>query len=119
MIYATLKFQLGNDFSAAHLHTIIKTKSMSLTFIPPAAGTLEVIWYLNVKGAHGKYKQVVLAQAKVTFTNTKKTTVKLKLTAKGIQVLKNRKRMSLKGKATFTIPHQQPVAWAEGFVLTH
>ena len=119
VIYATLKYQLGHDFSEAHLHTILKTKSISLTFIPPAAGTLEVIWYLNVKGAHGKYKQVVLAQAKVTFTNTKKTTVKLKLTAKGIQILKNRKRMSLKGNATFTIPHQQPVSWAEGFVLTH
>ena len=119
VIFATLKFQLGNDFSAVHLHTILKTKSVSLTFIPPAVGTLEVVWYLNVKGAHGKYRQVVLAQAKVTFTSTKKTTVKLKLTAKGVQVLRNRKRMSLRGKATFTIARQLPVAWAEGFVLTH
>jgi hypothetical protein len=97
----------------------MKTGSFSFSFIAPTGGTLEVLWYEMIKGAHGsKSKQIVVAQSTTSFTGSKKGTIRLKLTAKGRRLLKNKKRLSLKARAIFTIPHQKPVIWSVTLVLT-
>jgi hypothetical protein len=118
-ILASLSYQLKTAFRAAHIKAIMKTRNFGFSFIAPAAGTFEVLWYVLVKAAHGgRSKQLVLAQSTVSFTGAKRGTVRLKLTANGIRLLKNKKRISLKAKAMFTIPHQKPVIWTGTLVLT-
>lgn len=119
VILASLSYQLKTAFRAAHIKAVMKTRNFGFSFIAPAAGTFEVLWYVIVKAAHGgRSKQLVLAQSTVLFTGAKRGTVRLKLTANGIRLLRNKKRISLKAKAMFTIPHQKPVIWTGTLVLT-
>jgi hypothetical protein len=118
VILASLNRQLSFYLSGAHLKSILKAGGWTFSFIAPTAGTLEVLWYVVVKGAHGaKSKQVVVAQATTAFTASRKSTIKLKLTRRGWQLLRNQKRMSLKVKAVFTIPHGKPVVWSVTHVV--
>jgi len=119
VILASINRQLSVALSGAHIKKIMKSGSFWFSFIAPWAGKLEVLWYNFTKGAHGsKTKQLVLAQSTTSFTGIKKGTIRLKLTIKGRQVLKNKRRMTVKAKAIFTIPHQKPVVWAVTLVLT-
>lgn len=119
VILGSINRQLTAALGGAHIKAIMKTGSFWFSFIAPWEGQLEVLWYQIVKGAHGaKSKQLLLAQSTTSFTGSRKGTIRLKLTAKGRQVLKNKKRLSLKAKAIFTIPHQQPVIWSVTLVLT-
>jgi hypothetical protein len=118
VILASLKRQLSYYLSGAHLKSVLKRGAWTIQFIAPTAGTLEVLWYVVIKGVHGsKSKQVVVAQATTTFSSSKKATIKVKLTTKGRHLLTNKKRMSLKVKATFTIPHVKPVIWSVTHVV--
>lgn len=116
VVLASIKRQLPTDLSGLHIKTIVKAGGFSFSFLAPWEGKLELLWYEFAKEAHGS-KRLIIAQSTSTFTGVKKGTIKLKLTAKGRQVLKGKKRMSLKVEALFTIPHQKAVTWYETLVL--
>jgi hypothetical protein len=119
VILASLNRQLSFYLSGVHLKSVLKAGGWTIQFIAPTAGTLEVLWYVVVKGAHGsKNKQIVLAQSTTIFSGSRKATIKVKLTSKGRQLLNHKKRMSLKVRAAFTIPHVKPVIWAVTHVLS-
>jgi hypothetical protein len=113
VVLASLKRQLMAALEHAHIKSLLKTKSFSFAFAPPAAGKLGVLWQVTVKGAHGaKAKQLVVAQVSSSFTSAKKRTVKLSLTATGRRLLTHARRINLKTTATFTIGRGKPVTWS-------
>lgn len=118
VILGAVNRQLSFALENVHIKGLLKGGGYSFAFIAPTAGTFEVLWYTILKGAHGaKAKQLVVAQLTTVFTSAKKGTLRLKLTAKGRQFLKHKRRLTLNAKASFTIPHGKPVVWSSKFVL--
>lgn len=119
VILASLKRQLTVVWREARLATIIKTGRLSFSFLPPALGTLEVLLYEWIPGAHGKRVQLVVARSKTSFANTKRASVRVQLTAKGRASLKGKKRVKLKAKVLYKSSHGPTVSWLDAFTLGH
>jgi hypothetical protein len=119
-ILAALNRQLTAALRRAHIKSLLKAGSYSFAFISPGAGTLELQWYGGGKGAHGstKGKQLVVVQSSTSFMRAAKGSVKLRLTAKGRQAIKGKKRVSLTFKAIFRLSHGISVTWQKNFVLS-
>lgn len=120
VIIAAINRQLTYALEGVHLKSVLKAGGYKFAFIAPTAGTFEVQWYLIAKGAHGaRSKHLVVAQLTTSYTGSKNSTLKIKLTNKGRQILKGKKRLSLRAMAVFTIPGGKPVTWTGSFTLSH
>jgi hypothetical protein len=118
VILAALNRQLSYALSGLHIRAVLRAGGHAFSFISPTAGTLELLWYIPVKGAHGaRGKQLVVAQLNTAFKGSKNGTIKLRLTNNGRRVLKSKKHMSLRAVAIFTIPHGKPVVWSATITL--
>jgi hypothetical protein len=118
VILASLNRQLSFELSGLHIKKVLKAGGYSFTFIAPTGGKFEVLWYILVKSGHGKLKQLVIGGLTSSYTHSTTSTIKLKLTTKGRQLLKGRKRLSLKAKAVFTPTGGKPVTWYSGLSLS-
>ncbi len=120
---ASLFSQLLPKGKAARIASLSKKHSYSYSFKALSAGTLTVNWYLLPNGAHlarkAKPKPVLEASGRLSFSApaTKKLTIKL--TGKGISLLKHRMSVKLTVKGGFTPAGKAPVTAKREFTLKH
>jgi hypothetical protein len=122
VILADLARELSNADRGLRLRSVLKHNGFAFSFTAPTAGTLELSWYLPVKTGHAsrtKAKPLLVGRTSMVFTAAVKHTVHLKLTTKGRQALKGKKRVKLAVKAVFTGAHGKPVTWTSTLVLSH
>jgi hypothetical protein len=121
VVLADLSRELISAERGLRLKSVLKHGGFTFSFTAPTAGTLELFWYAPVKSAHGsskKAKPLLVARTSMVFTAAVKHTVHLKLTTKGRQALKGKKRVKLAVKAVFTVAHGKPVTWTSTLVLS-
>ncbi len=118
-ILASLKRQLAGMLIGAHIKSVLKAGSYSFSFNSPTAGKFEVLWYVAAKSVHAskKAKPVIVARASTFFSRASKSKVKLTLTSKGRQALRNKKKVSLTVKALFSVPRKAAVMVSLTLVL--
>ena len=112
-IQAGLLAQLSVKGKLAKFAALKKQKSYSYFFKALSAGVLVVNWYYLPPGAHlskkTKAKPVLFASGRLSFSapGTKKLTIKL--TGKGLKLLRHRKSIKLAARGSFTPPHQNSI----------
>jgi alpha-tubulin suppressor-like RCC1 family protein len=120
-IKASLLAQLGVGGKLAKFAALKKHKSYSYSFKALSAGVLVVNWYYLPPGAHlskkHKAKPVLFASGRLSFSApaTKKLTIKL--TGKGLKLLRHRKSIKLAARGSFTPPHQTPIVAVKSIKL--
>jgi hypothetical protein len=122
VILADLARELSNADRGLRLRSVLKHNGFAFSFTAPTAGTLELSWYLPAKTGHAsrtKAKPLLVGRTSMVFTATVKHTVHLKLTTKGRQALKGKKRVKLAVNGVFTVAHGKPVRWTSTLVLSH
>ncbi len=119
-ILAALGTQLVRVQSKARLGSVRKAGGYPFALVPPAAGSLELVWYELAKGAHGKITRLIVAQAKASFPKAlTKGMVRLRLTAQGRRAIRHATHIRLTTRATFRVEHGTTVSWLGTFVLRH
>jgi hypothetical protein len=121
VVLADLSRELISAERGLSLKSVLKHGGFTFSFTAPTAGTLELFWYAPVKLAHGsskKAKPLLVGRTSMVFTAAVKHTVHLKLTTKGRQALKGKKRVKLAVKGVFTVAHGKPVTWTSTLVLS-
>ncbi len=107
-VVAALVRALTPSGAKAKIGAILKAGAYPAAFRAPSAGTVRIAWYQVPKGARiarAKKKPVLIASGSKTLTRAGKTTLKVKLTAKGKSLLKKVKKghkLKLTGKGSFT-----------------
>ncbi len=118
---ASLFSQLIPTGKTAKISSLSKKHSYSYSFTAKSAGTLAINWYFLPKGAHlarnTKPKPVLEASGRLTFSApaTKKLTIRL--TGKGVSLLKHRKSVKLTAKGSFTPTGKSPITAKREFTL--
>ena len=119
-ILAALGTQLVRAQSGARIGAVLKSGGYVFPLVAPAVGSLEVLWYEVVKGAHGKTTRLVVAQAKTSFSKAlTKGMVRLRLTAQGRRAIQHAAHVTLTAKAVFRVSHGISVTWLKAFRLSH
>ncbi len=121
VVLADLSRELISAERGLSLKSVLKHGGFTFSFTAPTAGTLELFWYAPVKLAHGsskKAKPLLVGRTSMVFTAAVKHTVHLKLTTKGRQALKGKKRVKLAVKGVFTVAHGKPVTWTSTLMLS-
>ncbi len=122
IVLAALSHQLTKAEHGLRLSSVLKHGGFAFSFTAPAAGSLELAWYLPAKHAHGsakKLKPLLVGRTSMVFTAAVKRAAHLRLTSKGRNALKGKKRVKLSVTATFTVAHGKPVSWTSTLILTH
>lgn len=92
-----------------------------MSFTALSAGTVVINWYYVPKGAHvskSKPLPVLVATGRKGFTRAGKLSFTVKLTAKGLRLVKKTKRIKLTAKGSFTPLGQRPIVAIKSFSLT-
>jgi hypothetical protein len=120
-ILHTLHVQIARVQHRVRIASLRKTGLYAFSFVAPAAGQLEVLWYQAPTGGHypTNAKPLVLAQVIAPFSSAGAKTVKLRLTSVGRRVLGQSSRIPLTVKAVFVLPRAPAVTWIETVLLSH
>lgn len=112
--------QLVRALGNLRLVPVLKGGGNAFAFVAPAVGTLEVVWYVYVQGAHKKTTKLVLAEGKTYFSKAlSKATVRVRLTAKGRAALAHRKQFKVTARGVFAVANSGPVTWLAPILLKH
>ena len=119
-ILAALSVQLERAQSSVRTAALVKTGGYAFPFVTPAVGTLELVWYEFVKGAHGKTTRLVVAQSKTPFAKAlTRGLVRLRLTAQGRRAIGHARHTRLTARAVFRVSHGASITWLKTFLLRH
>jgi hypothetical protein len=120
-IAALLAGQLTPSGKTAKIAALLKSGAFTVAFKALEAGTVVIDWYQIPPGARlakkARPKPVLVASGEMTFSAARTATVKIRLTAKGKQLLKHAKHIKLTAKGTFTPTGKAPVTALRTFVL--
>jgi alpha-tubulin suppressor-like RCC1 family protein len=119
-IKASLLAQLTPRGKGAKIGRLSKKKGYTMSFTALAAGTAVINWYFVPKGAHlskAKPLPVLVASARKTFAGAGKLRMTIKLTAKGVRLVRKAKRIKLTAKGSFSVPGHAPVTAIKSFTL--
>ena len=106
---------------AAKIAALLKSHEYVLSFKALSAGRVVIDWYYLPTGAHlasAKPRPVLIADGRATFSRAGTLKLKIKLTAKGKQLLKHAKRLKLTAKGTFTPTGKHAIVATRKFMLT-
>jgi PKD repeat protein len=111
--------------SGAHVSitTILSGGSFKTPFTPPEPGKLTVNWYAKHRSgrsghrSNSKTKLILVASCAETFSSDKKSTVKIKLTSAGRNVLRSAKQVALTADDTFTPKGKKAIKTSKQFTL--
>jgi hypothetical protein len=120
-IQSLLARQLAPSGKAGRIAVLLRHRGLNMSFTLPKAGTLVVRWYFLPTGAKlsskGRAKPVLVAAGKVTLTAAKSARIKIKLTARGRQLLRHATRIHLEAKGTFSPKGGAGVSATRAFTL--
>jgi hypothetical protein len=119
-IRASLLSQLTPKGRGAKIASVVK-KGYAMSFTALSAGTVVINWYYVPKGAHVSKKKpvpVLVATGKKVFPRAGKLSFTVKLTAKGLLLVKKAKRIKLTARGSFTPVGQPPIVAIKSFTLT-
>jgi alpha-tubulin suppressor-like RCC1 family protein len=119
-IKASLLSQLTPRGKGAKLAKLAKKKGYTMSFTALSAGTVVIDWYSVPKGAHVSKKKpapVLVAAGRKTVVRAGELSFTVKLTAKGLRLLKAAKRIKLTAKGSFTPLGQRPIVAIKSFAL--
>jgi hypothetical protein len=120
-ILTSLRGQVRSAQGRLRLGPLVKSGGFSFTFVASVPGTLELLWQQPAKPAHGaskKTKPISVASMSTPFTSTLRKSVRMKLTATGLRLLKGGHRVSLLVKAVFRGTHRKAVTWTGTVTLS-
>jgi hypothetical protein len=105
-ILAALSAVLSPRGKNASIEALLRNGGFTLTFAAPGSGTLTITWFYVPQGAHvskakKKPNPVPIASGRLSFSKAGTSTVKIRLTGKGKQLLKHAKSLRVTSKATF------------------
>ncbi len=89
----------------AKIGVVLSRGGYSFLFSAPGAGRLMVSWYFLPRGAHisrTAAKPVLVGSAAITFAHAGRSTVKVRLTTRGRQLLRHARRLAISAKGIFT-----------------
>jgi hypothetical protein len=89
----------------AKIEVLLSRGGYSFLFGAPGAGRLVVSWYFLPRGAHisrTAAKPVLVGSAAITFAHAGRSTVKVRLTTRGRQLLRHARRLAITAKGIFT-----------------
>jgi hypothetical protein len=122
-LLAALRAGLVPRPAVAKIASLLKFRSITLTFHTLEAGTLKVGWYqipaaVHATRAHGhKRKPVLVASGNVHAAGAGTAKVKLKLTAAGKTLLKHAEHVKLTAKGAFTPVGRRATIADKTFIL--
>jgi hypothetical protein len=98
---------------------VVRHHGYPLPFSAPTSGHAVISWYYLPRGAHlaRAVRPVLVARGQRTFSRAGHATIKLKLTAEGLKLLRHAKRIRLTARGTFTQHGKRPVRASRSFVL--
>lgn len=121
-IRASLRQQLGMKGRAARVAALRKRGRFPYAFTALTAGTLTIGWYYLPPGTHlarrplaRRASPLLFAGGKLSFRAAGTKTVTLTVTKAGRRLLRNRKRLALVAKGTFTPSGRAPITATKGF----
>lgn len=119
-IKGLLQTEIGTYDHQTKIPSLLKHDDYPLPFSAPTSGRAVIDWYYLTAGAHlaKAANPVVIASGQRTFSSAGRSKITLRLTAKGINLLKHSKRIRLTAKGTFTRGGQRPVTATKRFTLT-
>ena len=118
MVKARLLQDIVPSGKAARIRTLVSRGGYASTPTALSAGRLTIGWYFVPKGAHmSKPKPVLIAKGEKTFGGPGTAQLKVKLSTKGRQALRNAKTLKLTGKAGFVAAGQPKVEALKTFTL--
>lgn len=121
-IRASLLAALAPKGNGARIAAFLK-RAFSVSFHALVAGSLSIDWYFVPPGAHlarsgkAKPKPVLIAAGAARFSKPGTYTVKIKLTARGKQMLKHAKHLGVTAKGVFKPAGSGAVSARKAFVL--
>jgi hypothetical protein len=120
-ILAALRTQLARAQHRAHISSLRKKGFYSFTLTAPAAGTLELIWYLAPTGAQhsSSAKPLTVALCTTSLAGAGAKTVSLRLTSAGRRLIEHSSGLQLTLKGVFVQPHARPLTWLKTVGLTY
>jgi hypothetical protein len=112
-ILAALRKQLARAQHRARLSSLRKKGYYAFTVSVPAAGTLELVWYLApANGQHSSNaRSVTVAAATTSFSRAATKTISLRLTSQGRRLLEHSNGLQLTLRGVFAQPHARPLTW--------
>jgi alpha-tubulin suppressor-like RCC1 family protein len=119
-IKASLLAQLTPKGKGAKIGRLSRKKGYTMSFSALSAGRFVINWYFVPKGAHlskAKPVPVLVATGRRTFAGAGKLSLTIKLTAKGLRLVRKAKRIKLTAKGSFTVPGHAPLAAIKSFTL--
>jgi alpha-tubulin suppressor-like RCC1 family protein len=122
-IRASLRQQLGIKGSTARIASLRKHRSFTYGFTALTAGLVEIDWYYVPPGAHLSARlarhaaPVLLAAGKLRFATAGTRRITLKLTLAGRKLLRQRKRITLTARGSFTPTGKRAISASTSFVL--
>lgn len=119
-IKASLLSQLTPKGRGAKIAKVVK-RGYAMSFTALSAGTVVINWYYVPKGAHVSKRKpvpVLVATGRKRFPRAGKLSFTVKLTAKGLRLIKKTKRIKLTAKGSFTPLGQRPIVAIKSFTLT-
>jgi len=96
---------------------LLHVKAFTLSFRPPAAGTVLLRWLVPTAGAGSRDHGELLAEGQAQFAAGTAATIGLQLTSAGEAQLRHRVRLPVTAEATFTPVGGQPVTATQSFTL--
>jgi hypothetical protein len=121
-IKRSLSAELVPHGKAAKIAAILRAGGYTVSFKALCAGNAELKWYLVPPHAHlttGKTPQPLLvATGKLTFPNARTSSLKVKLTPAGKQLLNHANSMKLTAKGSFTPTGKHAIVTTKTFTLT-
>jgi len=119
-IKGLLQTEIGTYDHKCRIPFVLAHVDYPLPFRAPISGHAQIAWYYVSAGAHlsRTTKPLLVAHGQRTFSAAARAKITLKLTAKGIKLLRNAKRIHLTAKGRFTPKGQAAVSATKGFALT-
>jgi hypothetical protein len=116
-----LRQQLAPSGSASGIAALLRRGGLTIAFEALEAGTVIISWYElppGAKVAKAKAKPVLVASGRGVFTQPGSAKLNVRLTSRGMRLLKHASRLKLTGKATFTPTGGSSVSATKMFLLT-
>jgi hypothetical protein len=120
-IAALIAAQLAPSGRAATIAALLRSGVFDELFKAPEAGTAVIDWYYLPPGAKlaraAARSPVLVASGKLKFGAAKKATIKIRLTAAGVRLLRHAKRIRLTARCAFTPVGQTATLVSKTFEL--
>jgi len=113
-IKASLLGQITPRGKAARIGTLLRRKGYALSFSSPAAGAVDITWILR---PGNRRKAVTVARGHARFAAAGTRRIKLRLTRRGVALLRRTKRIALSGKASLRSPASGSTSATKTFSL--